>query len=185
MNSLKNSSYAENADDAVIVALGSNLKGEFASCWQLLQAAIQAFPAAGLTVVVRSQWWRSKAWPDDQAPDYLNGAVRVSTALSAEQTLQALQKIETQFGRRRSIAHSPRTLDLDLIAYGRMVTATETLSLPHPRASNRRFVMGPIAQISPGWIDPVRGISAAELFAVAEIGRDAFAVDNEAELPGC
>jgi 2-amino-4-hydroxy-6-hydroxymethyldihydropteridine diphosphokinase len=106
-------------------------------------------------------------------PDYLNGLVVVETALSPHQTLAALRRIEAAFGRRRDASNAPRTLDLDLIAHGRLVLDEPGLTLPHPRAHERLFVMGPLAEIAPEWRHPVLGETAAELARGAGVGIDA------------
>ena len=160
-------------DDAVVVALGSNLRGEFSSVQDLLEAALADFAAAGLAVVKRSSWWRSASWPDAGQPDYLNGVILVETTLDPHATLRALREIEARYGRLRGEANAPRTLDLDLIAYGPTVFDDEALTLPHPRAAERLFVMGPLAEIAPGWLHPASGIGAEALAARASVGKDA------------
>ena len=90
--------------------------------------------------------------------------------------LKGLFSIEQAFERKRIARNAPRTLDLDLIAYGREVLDTPGLTLPHPRAHRRRFVMGPIAEIAPAWVHPVLGRTAAELAASATVGTDAAPV---------
>jgi 2-amino-4-hydroxy-6-hydroxymethyldihydropteridine diphosphokinase len=160
-------------DEAVVVALGANLKGKYPSLQTLLEAALDAFAPEGLSIVRRSSWWRSAAWPDPSAPAYLNGIVLVETRLNPLQALAALGRIEAAFGRTRSERNAPRTLDLDLIAHGRKVLAGPTLILPHPRAAERRFVMGPLAEIAPGWRHPVSGLTAEALAQTATVGRDA------------
>lgn len=160
-------------DDAVLIALGSSLAGRFGSREALLEAALDNFPAAGLKLVTRSSWWRSASWPDPEKPDYLNGLALVETALSPHETLAALRRIEVAFGRRREAENAPRTLDLDLIAHGRMVMSDAALTLPHPRAHERLFVMGPLAEIAPEWRHPVLGETAAALAAKASVGADA------------
>ena len=97
----------------------------------------------------------------------------VRTALGPREVLETLLRIERRFGRDRSVANAPRTLDLDLIAHGRTVMDAPGLVLPHPRATERRFVMGPLAEIAPGWVHPVLGGTAAELAAAATVGADA------------
>jgi 2-amino-4-hydroxy-6-hydroxymethyldihydropteridine diphosphokinase len=162
--------------DAVIIALGSNMAGGYRSSRDLLEAAVARLPDSGLDVTHRSRWWRSAAWPDRSAPDYLNGVVFVETAHALREVMSALLLIEAAFGRRRGAANAPRTLDLDLIAYGRQVVAAPDLTVPHPRAAGRRFVMGPLAEIAPAWVHPISGRTAADLAAGAHIATDAAPV---------
>jgi len=157
----------------VVVALGSNLSGQYLSCRALLEAALGRLGGVGLDVARCSRWWRSTAWPDAADPDYLNGVALVETALGPKAVLEALLGLEASFGRRRATANAPRTLDLDLIAHGRTVIASDRLILPHPRAHLRRFVMGPLAEIAPAWTHPILGDNAAALAAGAPVGRDA------------
>src|SRR5437868_1682648 len=110
-----------NLDDAVVVALGSNLAGGFASCEALLEAALARFPQAGLPVIARSSWWRSAAWPDPAGSEYRNGIALVEANRPPQALLEALFAIERQFRRERAARNAPRTLDLDLIACGRTV----------------------------------------------------------------
>lgn len=160
-------------DDAVIVALGANDKGKHSSCEIALEAALVALGSAGISVLSRSSWWRSAAWPDPNDPPFLNGVVAVQTTLSPNQLMDRLARIEDELGRVRSVRNAPRTLDLDLIAYGRMVGDFDGLLLPHPRAADRLFVMGPLAEIMPDWIHPVSGLSATVLSQEASVGTDA------------
>jgi 2-amino-4-hydroxy-6-hydroxymethyldihydropteridine diphosphokinase len=155
------------------VALGGNLAGGFATSEALLEAALAQFPRAGLPVLARSRWWRSAAWPDPKGNEYRNGIAIVEANGPPEAVLEALFSIERAFGRIRGAPNAARTLDLDLIAYGREVRAGPGLTLPHPRAHERRFVMGPLAEIAPAWRHPVSGRTATDLAAAATVGGDA------------
>ena len=159
-------------DEAVIVALGCNDKGAWSDCHEALEAALARFRAEGIDVVSRSSWWRSAAWPDPDDPPFLNGVVIVRTAHDPHQLMAALGRIEEVFGRRREARNAPRTLDLDLIAYGRLTGDLEGLILPHPRAAERKFVMGPLAEIAPEWKHPAGG-RAVDLAEASRVGRDA------------
>ena len=159
-------------DDAVIVALGCNECGAWADCREALEAALARFRSEGIDVMARSSWWRSAAWPDPNDPPFLNGVVIVRTEHDPHALMAALGRIEEAFGRLRERPNGPRTLDLDLIAYGRITGDLSGLILPHPRAADRRFVMGPLAEITPDWVHPEGG-TAATLAAAASVGKDA------------
>lgn len=124
-------------------------------------------------MLARSRWWRSAAWPDPKSNEYRNGVAIVEANGPPEAVLEALFAIERSFGRTRGLPNAPRTLDLDLIAFGRRVQAAADLILPHPRAAQRLFVMGPLAEVASGWRHPQSGLTAAELAQAASIGGDA------------
>lgn len=163
----------EALDEVTIIALGSNMAGDFPSSEALLEAALARFPGAQLPVLARSGWWRSAAWPDPGEPEYRNGVALVEKTMRPKAVLEALFSIERSFGRTRVAPNAPRTLDLDLIACGRAVIDAPGLIVPHPRAHERLFVMGPLAEIAPGWVHPTLGRSAADLARAATVGRDA------------
>ena len=155
------------------MALGSNRPGDHASSDALLEMAVSRFPEAGLPVLARSRWWKSAAWPDPNGYEYRNGVAIVEANGPASAVLEALFAIERSFGRIRGAPNAPRTLDLDLIAFGREVSDEPGLSLPHPRAADRLFVMGPLTEIAPGWRHPLTDLTAAELAVTASVGGDA------------
>lgn len=163
-------------DEAIVIALGSNLAGRFGSSEALLEAALAKFPDVGLKVLLRSSWWRSAAWPDPKGPEYRNGVALVEASAGPADVLAALLAIEAEMGRDRGERNAPRTLDLDLVAYGRCVLDEPGLIVPHPRAHERVFVMGPLAELAPGWRHPSLDRTARDLFAMASIGADAFPV---------
>lgn len=160
-------------DRCAVVALGSNLPGPYGTSDALLEAALARFPEVGLKVLRRSSLWRSAAWPDPDGPEYRNAVALVEAGAGARAVMAALQSLEERMGRERSARNAPRTLDLDLIAYGRELSAAPDLTLPHPRAHERLFVMGPLAEIAPDWIHPGLEQTAAQLAAAAAVGRDA------------
>jgi 2-amino-4-hydroxy-6-hydroxymethyldihydropteridine diphosphokinase len=165
-------------NSVIVVALGSNLKGEWASSISVLETAKTRFLDLGLKIYEFSSYWRSAAWPNADQPDYINAVALVETRLDPDRLLDALHRLEASFGRVRTEPNAPRALDLDLIAYGREVRAEGATLLPHPRAADRRFVMGPLAEIAPTWRHPISGLTAATLAAQASVGADARPVDD-------
>jgi 2-amino-4-hydroxy-6-hydroxymethyldihydropteridine diphosphokinase len=162
-----------NADELAVIALGGNLAGDYPSVEAALQAAVDRLHGVGFEPVAVSRWWRSAAWPDPSDPPFLNGVVLARTAWGPLEALEALHLLEERFGRRRASPNAPRTLDLDLIAFGRRIIDEPGLILPHPRAAERYFVMGPLAEIAPHWRHPVLNAIASALAEAAVIGRDA------------
>jgi len=94
---------------------------------------------------------------------FLNAAVVGESMLSAQAMLEVLLAVEQGFGRERPYECAPRTIDLDLILYGREVIKTPGLTVPHPRFRERHFVLEPLAEIAADWIDPVTGKTIQEL----------------------
>jgi 2-amino-4-hydroxy-6-hydroxymethyldihydropteridine diphosphokinase len=100
-------------------------------------------------------------------PLFLNAAAVGETTLSARALLDALLAIEEERGRERPFPNAPRSLDIDLILYGRDVIDEPGLAVPHPRFRERTFVLEPLAEITPALIDPVTGHSIEQLLAAA------------------
>lgn len=100
-------------------------------------------------------------------PRYLNGVVVGETDLPARALLDRLLDIERQDGRVRPGPGAARTLDLDLIFYGDERVVGPGLVVPHPRFRERLFVLEPLAELAPDWIDPVSGETVSALLALA------------------
>lgn len=127
------------------IGLGANL-GDAA---QTLSSAVRRIDAlSGTRVSKRSSIYRS-APVDATGPDYLNSVIAIQTTLDAPELLDALLRIEQEFGRQRLFRNAPRTLDLDLLLFGDSRINTAELTVPHPRMHERAFVLEPLAQIAP------------------------------------
>lgn len=157
----------------VIVALGSNVSFAGRASAPCVAAAANAVGRLGHDARL-SSLWRSNSWPDPAGPAYVNAAVALKTALSPEALLAALLAIEAGFGRRRSDdpaeRYRPRTMDLDLIDHGGRICGRATedgLVLPHPRVSDRAFVLAPLSELRAEWRHPVSGQGVATLLAAA------------------
>jgi len=144
-----------------VLALGANLGEPIGA----LRGAIAALGAcAGIQVIACSHAYRTDPVGGPQQPDYVNAVLIVQTSLAPIELLDLAQAIEQDWGRVRDIRWGPRTLDIDLISIDDLVMAEDRLTLPHPRAHERAFVLMPWLEIDPeAWLPDVGPI--AELVA--------------------
>ena len=154
---------------SAFIGLGANLGDARAT----VEAALQELGALpGTRLAEQSSLFRS-APVDAGGDDYINAVARIETNLSAAELLAALMQIERLHGRERSGHNAPRTLDLDLLLYGRIKIATDTLTVPHPRMTQRAFVLIPLLQIAP--LIDIPGMGPAHGF-VPEVAGQAISV---------
>lgn len=146
------------------VGLGANLGDARAQLAGALEA-LARLPQTTLAAV--SPWYRT-APVDAGGPDYLNAVAALATALPAQTLLTALHAIEQAFDRQRPYRNAPRTLDLDVLLYGDAVIATPTLTVPHPRLTERAFVLRPLLALAPDLVLPGGRRLDAFLPAVAD-----------------
>ena len=142
------------------VALGANLGDAPAAIRQALRD-LEALPQTRL--LQASSLYRS-APVDSSGPDYINAVAELQTALAPHDLLAELQRLEQLAGRERPARNAPRTLDLDILLYGELRMDDEALTLPHPRMTQRAFVLRPLAEIAPALVSP------AQLRAVMDQG---------------
>lgn len=126
------------------IGLGSNLDKP----QKQVETAINAIANLG-DICAQSPWYQSQAiGPGDQG-DYINGVIELQTTLSAHELLHALQAIENQQGRVRTVRWGERTLDLDILLFNKEQIDSEELIIPHPRMTERAFVLYPLLDIAP------------------------------------
>jgi 2-amino-4-hydroxy-6-hydroxymethyldihydropteridine diphosphokinase len=153
-------------DGRVFIALGANVPAWPGTPPRMtIGAALVMLEDQGVRVHRRSSWYETAPVPyDPSQPNFVNGAAEVKTRLPARDLMALLLSVETALGRVRSEPNAPRTIDLDLLAYGPIVHAPVyegDVHLPHPRMCERAFVMTPLAEIAPDWAHPQTGGTAA------------------------
>ena len=127
-----------------VVSLGANIGDPKAN----LDLAVALLREATEVIAV-SSYLQTKPVGGPEQPDYLNAVAIVESELPAKDLLAVLNGIETAMGRTREIHWGPRVIDLDLIQYGGLLVSDEKLTLPHPRAHERHFVLAPWFEIEP------------------------------------
>ena len=149
----------------VYIGIGSNLVPE--GYVDLHTALLNAITQLSNTVdvIAISPWYVTAPIPASDQPDFLNAVLHIQTDMTAHKLLESLQIIESYFGRIRSVQNAARELDLDILAYGSIIIDDETLSIPHPRLSERAFVLLPWFDLSPDWRHPVQDLTIRELAA--------------------
>ena len=95
----------------------------------------------------------------------MNAVVELETDFSPDEILDELLRIEEEMGRKRTSIGEPREIDLDLLGYDAKIIETEKVVVPHPRMHERRFVLGPLAELNPDWIHPVLNLTAKDLLS--------------------
>ena len=149
---------------AVVLALGSNLGDR----QDILQGAVDAIVGLpGVRVTAVSPVYETVPVGGPAQPDYLNAIVLADAARPARELLDRLHEIEAEFDRVRVVRWGPRTLDLDVIDFGGERSDDPELTLPHPRAHERAFVLGPWRDVDPDAALPGRG-PVADLLAEAD-----------------
>lgn len=152
-------------ETTVLIAMGSNRRhGRHGPPERVLAAAAAAMGVRGL-VVVRISGVQRTAPLGPGGRRFANAVAVVRTGLGLPAVLTVLQGIERDFGRRRGRRWGDRVLDLDIVGAGDVVVRAPGLVVPHPGVAVRRFVLGPLLEVAPGWRHPVLGRTVRQLHA--------------------
>jgi len=143
----------------IYLLLGSNLGDKV----QHLAEAEKLIDAQLGPVVLKSSCYQTEAWMMPGAPSFLNQVLLVDCTLEPLKVLEEILKLEALMGRTRREGYQSRNIDVDLLYYENLVLDHPDLIIPHPRISQRRFVLEPLVEVAPDFIHPVFGITNRQL----------------------
>lgn len=143
------------ATSLVAIGFGSSLGDRR----KTLELAVRRMGTAGMRLVRASRWLASPPLAGGTARNpFLNGVALYETTLSPQEVLARCRALEAAFGRRRARHWGDRTLDVDVLQYGDVVSNDPNLILPHPAIAKRPFVLWPLVEVWPDAVDPVSGV---------------------------
>jgi 2-amino-4-hydroxy-6-hydroxymethyldihydropteridine diphosphokinase len=145
----------------VYLSLGSNLGDRAAH----IEKALTRLGEEGVRIVRRSSFYQTEPVEFQAQGWFLNIAVEAETELMPRQLLRVIGNIEREMGRKRIVRAGPRTIDIDILLYGANAVNAAELEIPHPRMTERRFVLVPMAEIAPALRHPVLRLTMVELLA--------------------
>lgn len=156
----------------ILIGIGANLAPDgFNSPRAGCEAAIASLAAHGISVAAVSPWYETAPVPVSDQPWFNNAVIRAQTALSAVGALAALHRVESGFGRVRTVRNAARVLDLDLLDYGAQLVEEEGLTIPHPRLHERAFVLLPLRDVAPDYRHPESRLAIDDLIAALPPGQ--------------
>lgn len=151
--------------ETAYISLGANVGDRLAN----LQAAIAQLESLG-QITALSSFYETEPVEFTDQPWFINTVAEVDSSLSPGGLLAEMLAIEKNLGRQRNLAKGPRTIDLDILLYGRQVVKQPGLTIPHPGLHQRRFVLEPLCEIAPDAFHPVFMRVARELLAALPAG---------------
>ena len=148
----------------IIIGVGGNIYSKNGTHpVEICKIAINTLIEHSIKVEKQSKWYSSEPIPKSDQPNFFNCVILATTELNEYDVLKRLHKIENKFGRKRKQINEARTIDLDLIDYSSKVIQNNIITIPHPRAHLRKFVMEPLGEINPKWKHPILKLNVFEI----------------------
>jgi len=139
----------------IVLNIGSNLDSVRGNRFFNLKKTIELIKLEKIEIIKISSIYETPSYPDKKNPKFLNMGLEVRCNHSPEKLIKKFNKIEKNLQRIRGVKNQPRTCDIDLIDYDGKILNSKELTIPHPKAHLRNFVLFPIKEISPTWIHPI------------------------------
>ena len=146
----------------VLLGLGANVGDPVSS----ITAALDRLKAGGVRIVRRSRWYRTAPWGVTDQPDFVNLCVAGETELAPRTLLDLIHRVEAALGRERRERWGPRIIDIDILVYDDEPIDEPELTIPHPRLTERAFVLEPLGELAPSLFVPGKGTVQALLAAL-------------------
>jgi 2-amino-4-hydroxy-6-hydroxymethyldihydropteridine diphosphokinase len=138
--------------ERVFLGLGSNIGDRAANIGRARRLLEEV---AGVRVVGMSSLIETRPVGYEDQPDFINAALEIETTLEPRGLLTQIKRIEREIGRKETFRLGPRVIDIDILLFGDRLVDDPGLTIPHPRMHERRFVLGPLAEIAPEVVHPV------------------------------
>ena len=139
-------------EHSVFLGLGSNQSEKIKNCEQAIREVLKL---EGSFLVARSSWHSSEPWGKEDQDWFINGVIQIKTELSPLELFRKVKEIEKRLGRRDTGTWGPRPIDIDILFYDDLFIQTPEMEIPHPRISERNFVLIPLTEIAPHFLHPV------------------------------
>lgn len=161
------------------ISVGSNIGDRLAHC----RSAVAWLAAGGMRISAHSRYFDTRAVGYADQPSFINAVFALQTALKPPALLGRLQLVQRLHGRKNTgIRFGPRVLDLDILFYNDMIIDDAGLVVPHPRLSERRFVLEPLCDIAPDFLHPGMGVAVKTLLERLPVD-DGACIPVDAALP--
>jgi len=139
-------------EHSVFLGLGSNQGEKIKNCEQAIEEILKL---GGGFLLSRSSWYYSEPWGKEDQDWFINGVIQIRTELSPDELLMKFKEIEKRLGRENREKWGPRVIDIDILFYDDLFLESPEMEIPHPRISERNFVLIPFAEIAPQFVHPV------------------------------
>jgi len=158
---VKKQDTSENLANSAYLAIGSNLENKINNI-EITKVELEKYK---IKILKSSSNYISESWPDPSMPNYINIIIKIKTSLAPLELLKICNLIELKLGRVRVKKNAPRTCDIDIIDYNKMILNEKDsqLILPHPRMSTRNFVLIPLYEVDKSWKHPKSKINIVNL----------------------